>query len=90
MQLNDIILSIHQLDRAAVDQVYEAARMRRDWLSRTGIRVGDTVRFDAKTRGVQTGKVIKINPTRVKVQCGMTTWNVSPQLLTRVDTTVTA
>jgi hypothetical protein len=54
------------------------------------LRVGDTVRFDAKSRGIQTGQVIKINPTRVKVQAGNITWNVSPQLLKRVETKVTA
>jgi hypothetical protein len=90
MLVNDILLSVHQLDRDSVERVLEAARMRRDYLSKTSLRVGDTVRFDAKSRGIQTGQVIKINPTRVKVQAGNITWNVSPQLLKRVETKVTA
>lgn len=90
MLVNDILLSVHQLDRDSVERVLEAARMRRDYLSKTSLRVGDTVRFDAKSRGIQTGQVIKINPTRVKVQAGNIIWNVSPQLLKRVETKVTA
>ena len=90
MLVNDILLLVHQLDRDSVERVLEAARMRRDYLSKTSLRVGDTVRFDAKSRGIQTGQVIKINPTRVKVQAGNITWNVSPQLLKRVETKVTA
>jgi hypothetical protein len=88
MTADEIILAIHKLDRDSIGPIYEAVRMRREWLSRTGIRVGDTVQFDARTRGIQTGKVIKINPTRTKVQVGMMTWNVSPELLTKVKAAV--
>jgi hypothetical protein len=90
MQVKDILLLVHQMDRDSVEQVLNAARMRRDYLVKTGLRVGDTVRFDAKSRGIQTGRVIKINPTRVKVQAGTVMWNVSPQLLTKVEDKVTA
>lgn len=90
MDIQDIVNIIHTMGRAEVDQVIEAGRMRREYLSRVGIKVGDTVQFDAKTRGIQTGKVIKINPTRTKVQVGMMTWNVSPALLTKVEHKVTA
>ena len=90
MQVKDILLMVHQMDRDSVEQVLNAARMRRDYLVKTGLRVGDTVRFDAKSRGIQTGRVIKINPTRVKVQAGTVMWNVSPQLLTKVEDKVTA
>ena len=90
MQVKDILLMVHQMDRDSVEQVLNAARMRRDYLVKTSLRVGDTVRFDAKSRGIQTGRVIKINPTRVKVQAGTVMWNVSPQLLTKVEDKVTA
>jgi hypothetical protein len=90
MQVKDILLLVHQMDRDSVEQVLNAAGMRRDYLVKTGLRVGDTVRFDAKSRGIQTGRVIKINPTRVKVQAGTVVWNVSPQLLTKIEDKVTA
>jgi hypothetical protein len=86
MNTQDIILTIHQMDRDAVERVLEAARMRRDYLTKVSLRVGDMVQFDANSRGIQRGKIVKINPKRVKVQCGTVTWNVTPNLLKKVDT----
>jgi hypothetical protein len=90
MQVKDILLLVHQMDRDSVEQVLNAAGMRRDYLVKTSLRVGDTVRFNAKSRGIHFGQVIKINPTRVKVQAGTVVWNVSPQLLTKIEDEVTA
>lgn len=52
-------------------------------LTRFDIRVGQTVKFDAKTRGIIVGKVMKINQKSVKVKCDRTggMWKVSPSLL---------
>ena len=88
MQVQDILHTIHAMsDRDDIERIMDAARMRRDYLSKASIRVGDTVWFDAGSRGIQRGKVIKINPKRTKVQCGMMTWNVSHSLLNKEEVT---
>lgn len=46
------------------------------------LRVGDRVWFDAKTRGIVRGTVVKINPTTVKVRAdGGVNWKVYPTFL---------
>lgn len=49
---------------------------------RLSFKVGDKVKFDAKTRGIIHGTVSKMNAKSAKVLSdkGMT-WNVSPQFL---------
>jgi hypothetical protein len=45
-------------------------------------RVGDKVWFDAKTRGIIKGTLIKVNAKSVKVRTDVgVAWTVSPQLL---------
>lgn len=53
-------------------------------------RVGDKVWFDAKTRGIVKGTIIKMNAKSAKVRtdAGLA-WTVSPQLLQK-DTVVKA
>ena len=47
--------------------------------------IGDTVSFDAKTRGVIRGKITKVNQKTVKVRCDrtQTTWKVTASCLTK-------
>jgi transcription antitermination factor NusG len=88
MQLQDIIMSIHQLTADEAARVMEAARMRCNYMSRATLSVGDTVRFNAgPQRGMRQGKIIKINTKRYVVDCGVNgRWNVTPDLLTKVET----
>ena len=44
-------------------------------------KVGDAVMFDAKTRGIIRGTIIKFNPKTVVVRAGHVDWKVSPSLL---------
>ena len=72
-----------------LNQLVVAFKMQRTLLARSAtrsLRIGDTVRFDAKTRGVITGKVLKINIKTVQVRCDRTQglWKVTASALTQV------
>lgn len=52
---------------------------------RLQFKVGDKVKFDAKTRGIIHGTVTKMNAKSAKVLSDKgVTWNVSPQFLEKV------
>lgn len=50
-------------------------------------RKGQTVTFNARTRGQQTGVIDRINPKNIVVQIGNMRWNVNPSLLEIVPET---
>lgn len=89
MQLQDVINTIHQMTADQAACVMEAARMRRDYMTRATIGIGDTVQFNAGARrGMRRGTVVKINTKRYVVDCGVNgRWNVAPNLLTKVAVT---
>jgi preprotein translocase subunit YajC len=79
------------ISTASAEELNEIARMmniRRSHLQEiagANLRVGDTVTFDAKTRGIVTGKVTKINKKTVKVKAtNGVLWTVTPSLLEQV------
>jgi len=79
------------ISTASSDELNQLARLmktRRGHLQEitaTQFRVNDQVRFDAKSRGIITGRITKINKKTVKVmsQKGVL-WSVSPSLLEAV------
>ena len=80
---------IYQMDHDELNQVIEAIKLKRTHLARQASRslmVGDTVSFDAKTRGVITGAVTKVNRKTVQVRCNRTQglWKVTASMLTQV------
>jgi len=80
---------IYQMDHDELNQVIEAIKLKRTHLARQASRslmVGDTVSFDAKTRGVITGTVTKVNRKTVQVRCNRTQglWKVTASMLTQV------
>jgi len=80
---------IYQMDHDELNQVIEAIKLKRTHLARQASRslmVGDTVSFDAKTRGVVTGTVTKVNRKTVQVRCNRTQglWKVTASMLTQV------
>ena len=83
MNIQDVLHTIHSMDRGDAERVLEAARMRRDYLSKASIQIGTKVKFDSGNRGWIVGTVQKINPKRTKVTTpnGGPTWNVSHSLL---------
>ena len=87
MQLQDIINRIHQMTADEAACVIEAAKMRRNYMSRATLSVGDIVRFNAgPQRGMRQGTIVKKNTKRYVVDCGANgRWNVSPELLTKIN-----
>ena len=85
MTSTDALLQINQLlgqlSPAELMTVAKAAQTRATAASKSSLSVGDTVSFDAKTRGVKTGTLIKKNTKTFQVLVGSTTWKVSPTLL---------
>tara|TARA_B110000503_G_scaffold61012_1_gene96887 strand:+ start:3673 stop:3948 length:276 start_codon:yes stop_codon:yes gene_type:complete len=83
------ILAIRGMNNAEINQLVEAIKLQRTYNARDVTRslmVGDTVTFDARTRGVITGKVLKINIKTVQVRCNRTQglWKVSASALKQV------
>lgn len=49
---------------------------------RLGLKTGDKVKFDGKSRGIIHGTITKVNAKSIKVLAtNGVTWNVSPQFL---------
>lgn len=83
------ITAIRNMTTDEINQVVEAIKLQRTFNARTATRslmVGDTVSFDARTRGVITGKVLKINLKTVQVRCDRTQglWKVTASALKQV------
>lgn len=88
MTTDNPLLQIHKLMDllSAEDLVFvaKAAAARANNATKIALKVGDQVQFDAKSRGVKTGILIKKNPKTFQVLVGSTTWKVSPTLLKKV------
>lgn len=83
------ITAIRNMNNDEINQVVEAIKLQRTFNARTATRslmVGDTVSFDARTRGVITGTVLKINLKTVQVRCDRTQglWKVTASALKQV------
>ena len=83
------VTAIRNMNNDEINQVIEAIKLQRTYLARSASRslmVGDTVSFDAKTRGRITGQVIKVNRKTVQVRCNRTQglWKVTASMLTQV------
>ena len=83
------ITAIRNMTNDEINQVVEAIKLQRTFNARQTARtlqVGDTVSFDAKTRGVITGTVTKINIKTVQVRCNRTQdlWKVTASILKQI------
>jgi hypothetical protein len=83
------ITAIRNMNSDELNQVAEAIKLQRTYNARTATRslmVGDTVSFDAKTRGIITGTVEKINIKTVQVRCNRTQglWKVTASMLKQI------
>jgi hypothetical protein len=65
-------------------QVAQAAALRARHKSKVDLNIGDKVTFDAKTRGIKTGILVKKNAKTFQVLVGSVTWKVTPTLLKKV------
>lgn len=92
MELKDVVDRIHQMSIDELDCVRRAVEIRRSYMARVTLDVGDTVEFNAgPRRGMRRGTIEKINTKRyvVRTTDGMK-WTVAPQLLRRVAVMVSA
>ncbi len=91
-----IVAEIKNMQQDELDAVIDAVRRRRAKLIERAaervtdtLRIGDTVVFDAKSRGVIKGVVQKVNTKTVKVKAvNGVLWTVHATLLTRVTAQV--
>ena len=83
MTLNETLVQIQNCDRAELDEVIAAVKLRQTRLARSAARTfmrGDRVEF-ASRQGVQRGTVVKVNPKTVVVDCGSQRWKVTASML---------
>ena len=88
MTTDNPLLQIHKLmDLLSAEDllfVAKAAQMRAQNKAKSDLKIGDEVQFDAKSRGVKRGILIKKNPKTFQILVGSVTWKVSPTLLKKV------
>jgi uncharacterized protein YkvS len=81
------ITAIRSMNNDELNQVVEALKLQRTWLARSTARslsVGDTVEFKGRA-GVQQGRVTKVNPKNIIVDCGYTRYKVPASMLSLVE-----
>lgn len=80
-----ILMLINKIDNVGVlTHIAWTAKHRADALAKTDFKIGDKVRFDAKTRGIKDGILIKKNAKTFQVLVGSVRWKVAPALLRKV------
>lgn len=91
-EFSTIKASVFQMNRDQLNELARAMKIQRQEMANDaldGLRVGDTVQFDAGPRkgGVRTGEVTKIKRKNVEVRDldAPQRWNVSGTLLERVE-----
>ena len=77
-KINQLMSGLSHQDLMIVAQ---SASIRARTLVNIEIKIGDEVEFDAKTRGIKRGVLIKKNRKTSKVLVGHTTWTVTSTLL---------
>ena len=88
-KLNQTILrTIANADNATLDAIIDQIKARRGQIQTQiggSYPIGDTVKFDARSRGIITGTISKINQKTIVVKTTMSgTWKVTPSLLKKV------
>lgn len=75
MKINNLLSALSFEDLMMVAQ---SASVRARNLAKVELKIGDTVQFDANTRGIKTGTLIKKNELSAKVLVGGVTWTIKP------------
>lgn len=81
LQIHKLMDSLSAEDLMFVAQSAAARAKGKTW---NELKIGDKVSFDAKTRGLKHGVLIKKNSKTYQVLVGSVTWKVSPTLLKKV------
>lgn len=87
MNVTPLALIVQNLDKLSPSDLLSVAKMaqqRANAKQKSELMLGDEVTFDAKSRGIKLGILIKKNPKTFNVLVGSTTWKVSPTLLKKV------
>jgi len=82
--LLQIVKLMDKLSPEDLMMVAKSAQQRATNATKVALKIGDEVQFDAKSRGIKRGILIKKNPKTFQVLVGSTTWKVTPTLLTKV------
>ena len=77
-------------DRSEIKEFWDILKRRSRQIEEqltTNFKVGDTVQFKSKKRYGEMikGKITQINRKTISVKTEMTTWRVSPSLLTKIE-----
>jgi len=77
-------------DRSEIKEFWDILKRRSGQIEEqltTNFKVGDTVQFKSKKRYGEMikGKITQINRKTISVKTEMTTWRVSPSLLTKIE-----
>jgi len=81
LQVHKLLMTLSREDLAIVSQsVYNRLQI----MNQTAFKIGDKVTFDAKTRGIKEGVVIRKSKKTIQVLVGPVTWKVSPSLIRKV------
>ena len=81
LQVHKLLMTLSREDLAIVSQsVYNRLQI----MNQTAFKIGDKVTFDAKTRGIKTGILVKKKAKTFQVLVGSVNWKVTPTLLKKV------
>lgn len=78
MQIENLM---NQLSAEDLLTLAKSAQYRAQNKVKTELKLGDEVMFDARSRGIKVGILVKKNAKTFNVLVGSTTWKVSPTLL---------
>lgn len=80
----DIINALAAVSHEDALMMFKEAVARRAAVATMSLKFGDKVSFDARSKGVKVGEVIKINRKSAKVRVGNVEWRVTASLLQKV------
>jgi hypothetical protein len=78
MKINSML---NELSAEELMMIAQSAQLRARNKSKSELKIGDKVTFDAKTRGIKTGILVKKNAKTFQVLVGSVNWKVTPTLL---------
>ena len=92
-KVEKVVELINKMNYDELVAVIDAVKLRRQFISRNNIRsitTGDMVQFNSGSRGIITGKVIKVNQKNVKIEQKssgglVTKWNVPAALVKKIE-----
>lgn len=81
---SNIIVALSQLTAIESREIWKEADRLRQLKASIELFVGDKVTFDARSKGVKVGTIVKLNRVKAQVQVGHTKWTVPFTMLKKV------